>query len=57
MPRGSNTEAEYSRVKSRSNSPERGIKSGTGPDATGIKKGFGRDSMQRNRDSKRKTGF
>jgi hypothetical protein len=54
MPRGSNTEAEKSRVMSREDAPERSIKSGTGVHPH-EKIGFGRTSMQKNKDSNRKT--
>lgn len=56
MPRGSNGQAEINRVKSRENAPERAIKSGTGT-VPHEKVGFGRGSMQKNKDSKRKTSF
>ena len=54
MPRGSNTEAETNRVKSRENAPERMNKSGTGT-VPHEKVGYGRGSMQKNSDSMRKT--
>ena len=56
MPRGSNSEVESSRVSSRENAPERVAKSGTGPKSH-EKRGYGRDSMQRNKDSNRKTSM
>ena len=54
MPRGSNSEVEQSRVNSREDAPERMTTRGTGTKPH-EKRGYGRDSMQKNKDSNRKT--